>query len=58
MTLKQINTLVKKHDKLSQKQKEELAQGILDNKKARNIAINGAISENNWTLAARLILGK
>jgi hypothetical protein len=58
MTLKQINTQVKKYDKLSQKQKEELAKGILGNKKARNIVINGALSENNWNLAMMLSLSK
>ena len=55
MRLNKINELIEKKEQLTEKEKEELKQGILTNKKARETAINGAIFMGNLNLAVHLL---
>lgn len=58
MTLKKIDEMVSRVNTLTEEEKEKLAKGILKNKKARGIAISGAIAENNMKLASILLFAK
>lgn len=54
MTLKKINELVEKRDQLTSKEKEKLVDAILQNKKAKIIAMRGAIVLGKFSLATTM----
>ena len=54
MSIKEIDKLVKMKDKLSKEEKEELANAIINNEKAREIAITGFINQKKFNQAAWL----
>ena len=54
MNIEEIDKLVKMKDKLTEKEKEILANEIINNKKAREIAIRGFISQSKLYEAAWL----
>ncbi len=46
----------KRYDTLTPEEKEKLKEGILNNDKARSVAINGALSNDDFQLAVVLTL--
>jgi len=58
MRTRQIEKMVANKDRLSYSQKRELAEGILNNKKARETAIIGALFQDNLALAIELMIYK
>ncbi len=53
-TRKQIDELIKRYDSLTEAEKMELRDDIILNDETRNIAINGAIRLQDYSLALLL----
>ena len=51
MTYKKIKKWAKNKDKLTTKQKRKLAKAMLNNKKATEQMLRGALISGNWQLA-------
>lgn len=56
MSIREINRMSKRYDTLTPEEKEKLKEGILNNDKARSVAINGALSNDDFQLAVVLTL--